>query len=82
MPQLMDLKRIKSGDHYYKFTLDALSESMTVVDLAPALITHQDIASLFIDDVFGGHFSKEGNALVADILKPICEKHLPIKPKP
>jgi hypothetical protein len=72
MPQLMDIKRIRAGNHYYADLLQSLENEMTVIDLAPALLAHDKIDELFIHDHYGGHLSEEGNVIVARIMEPLC----------
>lgn len=72
MPQRMDIERIKKGDHYYHDFMQAMSKHLTVVDAANALLSDQDIDSLYINDHYGGHLSIAGNQRVADLLTPIC----------
>ncbi len=72
MPQLMDMKRIRNGDHYYAPLLQDLSTEMTVVDLAPTLLAEADTDDLFIHDLYGGHLSTKGNQIVADVMRPVC----------
>ncbi len=76
MPQLMDIKRIRAGNHYYHDLLQSLQSEMTIVDLAPALLAHDRIDDLFIHDHYGGHLSEEGNAIVARIMEPLCRASL------
>ena len=71
LPQLMDLKRILLGDHYYRSLVDRLKDTMTVVDLAPALLDGGAPSGLYINDKYGSHLSAAGNALVADVLAGI-----------
>ncbi len=73
MPQLMDMRRIKKGDHYYKGVLDDLATECRVVDLAPALLGYENIDPLFIHDHYGGHLSTEGNQIVANVVATLCK---------
>ena len=72
MPQFLDLKHIRKGDHYYKPMLEELAGDLTVVDIAPVLLSRADQDSLFIHDRYGGHFSAAGNQVVAEELSDIC----------
>lgn len=74
LPQLMDLKRILLGDHYYRSLVDRLKDRMTVVDLAPALLDSGAPSELYINDKYGSHLSAAGNALIADVLAGICRR--------
>lgn len=76
MPQLMDIKRLRAGHHYYHDVLQSFENEMTIVDLAPALMAHDNIDELFIHDHYGGHLSKEGNAIVTHVMAPLCRPSL------
>lgn len=68
-PQLFDLKRLRSGDPYYEPFLARLKEEgISVIDVAPVVLERNDDRALYIDDRFGGHFSAEGNRLLAEYL--------------
>lgn len=79
MPQLMDLMRIKDGNHYYKDLLTKLNEDMMVIDLAPALLANGAVEDLYIDDHYGGHFSTFGNEVAAKTIAQAC-REMQIKP--
>lgn len=72
MPQLMDLMRIKDENHYYKDLLTKLSEDMTVIDLAPALLASGAPEDLYINDYYGGHLSELGNEVAAKTVAQAC----------
>lgn len=72
LPQLMDLRRIRAGDHYYRPVLERLRGDLSVVDLAPALLDGGPQAALYVNDRYGGHYSPAGNAVVADVLTGVC----------
>ena len=72
LPQLMDLKRILAGDHYYRPFIDKLKDDMTVVDVAPALLDGEAFPRLYVHDKYGSHLSAAGNAVVARVLAGIC----------
>ena len=72
MPQLMDLMRIKDENHYYKDLLTKLSEDITVIDLAPALLASGAPEDLYINDYYGGHLSELGNEVAAETVAQAC----------
>jgi len=73
MPQLMDMRRIKNSDHYYKGALDELATECRVVDLASTLLKYDNTNPLFIHDHYGGHLSTEGNQIVANVIASLCK---------
>ena len=76
IPQLMDLKRIQQGEHYYKDNLEQLGAGLTVVDLAEPLSAGGPLEDLYINDRYGGHLSSFGNRIVEKKLRPICQRLL------
>lgn len=72
LPQLLDLARIRAGDHYYAPFLRRLADHMPVADMAPALLAAGDERPLYIHDSYGGHLSALGNRIIADTLAPLC----------
>lgn len=71
IPQLLDLEHLRSGNHFYSSFLTDLADDLDIVDMGPALAGSTDDAEMYIDDLFGGHLSPKGNALVADKLLPL-----------
>ncbi|MBF0382361.1 MAG: hypothetical protein HQL69_15170 [Magnetococcales bacterium] len=66
MPQLMDLERIESGDHYYQPFLVELRKELPCIDAAtPLLAEEKNRGKLYINDKYGGHLSPLGNRIVA-----------------
>jgi hypothetical protein len=76
MPQLMDLERIKSHGPYYDDFIRDISEHTNVADLTEPLLEMSSLSGLYINDVYGGHFSAKGNQFVAAQLTPVCQKLL------
>lgn len=68
MPQLFDLKVIKSNNSKYKTFYQNLCDEIVVIDMTE-LFTKGDLTSLYINDQYGGHLSSEGNSIVARELK-------------
>jgi len=66
LPQKDDIIQIKKHGHFYQPMLDQLKEQVLVVDLADELLEISDIDEYYSDDsIYGGHFSRIGNELVA-----------------
>ena len=60
---------IKTKNNYYETFLKELSNinGLYVIDLTDCLIKIDNLDPLFSDDnSYGGHYSKEGNQLIAD----------------
>ena len=69
LPQKDDLLFIKTKNNYYETFLKELSgiDGLHVIDLTNYLVKIDDLDPLFSDDnSYGGHYSKEGNKLIAD----------------
>lgn len=71
MPQLLDLKLLKAGDHFYAPLLDSVRDIVDVVDMGPEFSKVPDEAALYIEDGFGGHLTPQANAMVAQALAPL-----------
>lgn len=69
LPQLYDIRRLRSGDHYYAPFLAGARESLRVVDMGPDFAADPDDGGNYIDDDYGGHLTDEGNRKVAARLK-------------
>lgn len=69
MPQKDDLIHIKKNGHFYQPFIEGVRKEALVVDLAPALLALENVDAYYSDDtVYGGHFSRIGNQLVAKVL--------------
>ncbi len=69
MPQKDDLIRIKSKKNYYHAFIHRIKEKIITIDLTEELTKHNDINTLYSEDSsYGGHFSKQGNLLIAHII--------------
>ena len=70
LPQKDDLLFIKTKYNYYEDFLNELSDidGLYVIDLTDSFIKTDNLDSLFSDaNEYGGHYSREGNKLVADM---------------
>lgn len=68
MPQMIDMKIIKRNKNSpYEDFFKRLSKHVHILDMTQHLQA-TDLGSLYTDDLYGGHFSSEGNKLVADKL--------------
>jgi hypothetical protein len=68
LPQLFDLKRLRSGNHYYAPFVDQVKGMLQVFDFGPDFSASGNDAANYIDDQFGGHLSDVGNRMVAEKL--------------
>jgi hypothetical protein len=69
LPQKDDLLFIKTKNNYYETFSKELSniDGLHVIDLTNYLVKIDDLDPLFSDDnSYGGHYSKQGNKLIAD----------------
>ena len=69
LPQKDDLLFIKTKNNYYETFLKELSniDGLHVIDVTNYLIKIDNLDPLFSDNnSYGGHYSKEGNQLIAD----------------
>jgi len=64
MPQLLDLRGGGATPEYCAF-FAGLGREMAVLEMTDVL-TRQDLETLYVEDAYGGHFSVEGNRLVAE----------------
>ncbi len=69
MPQKDDLIHIKRNTNYYRGFIESLKEKIITIDLTDELINRYDLDELYSEDNhYGGHFSKQGNLLIAGII--------------
>ena len=83
LPRLQDLLFIKkSSNFFYKPLLESIPKELLFFDLSKILLTKENVKDLFVSDWYGGHYSKEGNELVAQAIFDFLDSHLshPIKP--
>ena len=56
--------------------VNTISKKLLTIDITPELINNEDLNILYSNDNdYGGHFSKNGNSFVADILYKKFKKH-------
>ena len=78
LPRLQDLLYIKgSNDYFYKPLLDQIPDELLFLDLSKKLLATEKIENQFVSDWYGGHYSKEGNELVAQSIHGFLNSHLP-----
>lgn len=65
MPQLMDLTFSQGKQAPYAEFFRELNNDVPTLDLTEYVLT-KPFESIYVEDSFGGHFSKEGNALIAE----------------
>jgi hypothetical protein len=70
MPQKDDILYTRvNKKSYYEAFMRHISEQIMAIDLTADLINRADLDELYSDDSrYGGHFSKKGNRLIADII--------------
>jgi len=70
MPQKDDLLLIqKNKKSYYKETIKNIQKKLRTIDLTRDLINRNDLDDIYSDDnKYGGHYSKHGNKLIAEII--------------
>jgi len=73
LPQLYDLKHIRTGDHYYADFIDKISKYLTVIDLGPVFAKEANDSQNYINDQYGGHLSSVGNKIAAQTIGQVIE---------
>ena len=78
LPQKDDVLFIKKRGYYYRDLIRSVGEKLVTVDMTDILLAADDLDTLYSDDnVYGGHFSKDGNCFVAEELyKKLKENNL------
>ncbi len=74
MPQLIDLVMNDSGNSSYRKFFKNLNCGLDIIDLSEFVLKH-DIRELYTEDLYGGHFSKRGNELIAEYLSHELKKY-------
>ena len=77
MPQLIDLKKLNQSKKSYVPFFEGLSQKMDISDMTAWCASAKPEDSLYAEDVYGGHFSNEGNRLVAGHLAPWLSQKFP-----
>jgi hypothetical protein len=75
MPQLIDLQLAGDTPPYRQF-FDSLRSEIAVADPTDQLLKN-DVAAMYVEDAYGGHFSPEGNAVVAAAVAAWLEREHP-----
>lgn len=58
-----------SSNHYYNNFIEVCKNKLMTIDLMPFLLNLDDIGFYFSDDTrYGGHYSRHGNKVVAEII--------------
>jgi hypothetical protein len=69
MPQKDDVVYIRENNSYYANFINRLKGKVLTVDMTDNLLGRADLDDIYSDDnVYGGHFSRDGNVLVAEIV--------------
>jgi len=76
-PQKDDILFIKQKGRYYDHFIEKIKEKVFTIDMTEQLLSAKNLDQLYSDDnVYGGHYSRKGNKLVADfIYKALKENH-------
>ena len=75
LPQKDDVLRVKKKHNFYSNFIEKTSKSMQIIDLTVPLSQLNNLDDLYSDDgVYGGHFSKDGNKLVANYIYNILKE--------
>lgn len=75
MPQLLDLKCLDGGTGRYEAFFRDVAAFVPVLDLTGTFLQNE-CGDLYINDVYGGHLSVKGNALVAERVAEWLQEHL------
>jgi len=68
-PQKDDILFIKQKGHYYNHLIEKIKERVFTIDITEQLLSAKNLDRLYSDDyVYGGHYSRVGNKLVADFI--------------
>lgn len=65
MPQKLDLETVKEGDFPYTSFYEKMAAILDVIDISSSM-RNQDTSALYIEDLYGGHYSAQGNQVVAN----------------
>jgi len=78
MPQKDDILYIKKKENFYSGFIRSISKDIQAIDVTDVLLKRNDLDELYCDDnEYGGHYSKEGNRVVAQVVyKFLKEKEI------
>lgn len=68
MPQLNDIYSIKKDKVFYQDFIERASMILPTIDITDTLLEKENVERYYSSDVYGGHFCKEGNFLVASVI--------------
>lgn len=72
-PQLIDLRLSQGGEPPYRKFFRNLDCGVPIIDLSGFLLEHK-LEDLYINDFYGGHFSREGNKAISSYLSAVFKK--------
>jgi uncharacterized protein YutD len=79
MPQKDDILAVHAGEYFYENLIGQLAKKCHVIDLTAVLLNcteNNTLDTFYSDDsVYGGHLSKEGNALIAKVIYDYMQEH-------
>jgi len=76
MPQKDDLQFIRQNGPYYAEFIERTSKKLCTIDLTDYLLNRDDFDEIYSDDnEYGGHYSKFGNRVIAEIMHKNLRKH-------
>ena len=68
IPQLHDIKNAKKEKISYQLFFDKIKKEINIIDLTNSLKDLSNYTNYYLEDKHGGHFSPEGNRLVAELI--------------
>lgn len=83
LPQKDDVIAHQRGDAFTDELMQSAKSILHTIDVTKHIIDHPNLDDLYSDDShYGGHFSKEGNAIVASTIFNYLEQHDLLDKKP
>lgn len=76
MPQKLDLEKVKRGDFPYTSFYENMAGMVDVIDISSSM-RNQNTSSLYVEDLYGGHYSAQGNQVVANKIEQYVITHYP-----
>lgn len=77
LPQLQDIKSMRTQGVFYENFLNRIRSSVPVVDIGAVLLRTPHIEEYYTDDMYGGHLSVKGNELASKTICKIIDNLLP-----
>ena len=75
-PYLNDMRYIINTDKvFYKNLLKEISRFTDYIDLSEEMRNKKNMSKLFVNSFYGGHLSKKGNKMTANIIHSFLKKN-------